>query len=331
MRTKTMRNVLLWIASIFLFVVLAGICLVGSMQKKSARAAEAEAWKTGVFEMNDGVSLRFSDENGLRFIVKMDEDVANFVTTTEEAEMGFIIAPESLMLKANGDYINMAQKIGGAIDKNKIYQEGDYYQANACITGVKLNNLELDFVAVAYIQYGGEIRYTEYNNKAKLNMYDLVNMAFLNGYAEAIQEFSYLKVSDEIGWYGSDKFPIVVENTDEYNALVEVASKTEIDLENNYVVVENNATPSESFMDETPIIMSAAVDRLNKLIENLPDSVTMPDAIGQIGRIRDAEEQYEELSAAEKLEVENYAKVETLLESIYGYDRVYKTTRRMAR
>ncbi|MBQ9714739.1 MAG: DUF4838 domain-containing protein [Clostridia bacterium] len=324
MRTKTMRNVLLWIAGIFLFVVLAGICLVESMQKKSARAAEAEVWQTGVFEMNDGVSLRFSDENGLRFIVKMDEDVANFVTTTEEAEMGFIIAPESLMLKANGDYINMAQKIGGAIDKNKIYQEGDYYQANACITGVKYNNFELDFVAVAYIQYGGEIRYTEYNNKAKLNMYDLVNMAFLNGYAEAIQEFSYLKVSDEIGWYGSDKFPIVVENTDEYNALVEVVNKTEIDLENNYVVVENNATPSESFTDETPIIMSAAVDRINKLIENLPDSVTMPDAIGQIGRIRDAEEQYEELSAAEKLEVENYAKVETLLELIHGYDRVYK-------
>ncbi|MBQ7368897.1 MAG: hypothetical protein IJW60_04235, partial [Clostridia bacterium] len=294
------------------------------MQKKSVRAAEAEVWQTGVFEMNDGVSLRFSDENGLRFIVKMDEDVANFVTSTEEAEMGFIIAPESLMIKANGDYINMAQKIGGAIDKNKIYQEGDYYQANACITGVKYNNFELDFVAVAYIQYGGEIRYTEYNNKAKLNMYDLVNMAFLNGYAEAIQEFSYLKVSDEIGWYGSDKFPIVVENTDEYNALVEVANKTEIDLENNYVVVENNATPSESFMDETPIIMSAAVDRLNKLIENLPDFVTMPDAIGQIGRIRDAEEQYEDLSAAEKLEVENYAKVESLLTSIEGYDRVYK-------
>ena len=309
MRTKTMRNVLLWITGVLLFVSLAGICVVQSIQKRSARAAEVEVWKTGVFEMNDGVSLRFSDENGLRFIVKMDEDIANFVTTTEEAEMGFIIAPESLMLAANGDYMNMAQKIGGAIDKNKIYQEGDYYQANACITGVKYNNFELDFVAVAYIQYGGEIRYTEYNNKAKLNMYDLVNMAFLNGYAEAIQEFSYLKVSDEIGWYGSDKFPIVVENTDEYNALVEIANKTEIDLEKNYVVVENNTTTSESFTEETPIIVSAAVDKLNKLIAALPDSVTMPDAIGQIGRIRDAEEQYHALSDVNKLEVKNYAKV----------------------
>ena len=324
MRTKTMRNVLLWITGVLLFVSLAGICVVQSIQKRSARAAEVEVWKTGVFEMNDGVSLRFSDENGLRFIVKMDEDIANFVTTTEEAEMGFIIAPESLMLAAKGDYMNMAQQIGGAIDKNKIYREGDYYQANACITGVKYKNLELDFVAVAYIQYNGETRYTEYNDKAKLNMYDLVNMAFLNGYSEAIQEFSYLKVSDEIGWYGSNEFPIVVENTDEYNALVEIANKTEIDLEKNYVVVENNTTTSESFTDETPIIISAAVDKLNKLIEALPDSVTMPDAIGQIGRIHDAEEQYHVLSDVNKLEVENYAKVETLLETIHGYDRVYK-------
>jgi len=75
MRTKTMRNVLLWITGVFLFVFLAGIYVGQPIQKRSARAAEVEIWKTGVFEMNDGVSLRFSDENGLRFIVKMDEDI----------------------------------------------------------------------------------------------------------------------------------------------------------------------------------------------------------------------------------------------------------------
>ena len=324
MKTKTMRNVLLWITGVLLFVFLAGICVVQSMQKRSARAAEVEVWKTGVFEMNDGVSLRFSDENGLRFIVKMDEDIANFVTTTEEAEMGFIIAPESLMLAANGDYMNMAKKIGGAIDKNKIYQEGDYYQANACITAIKYNNLELDFVAVAYIQYNGEIRYTEYNDKAKLNMYDLVNMAFLNGYSEAIQEFSYLKVSDEIGWYGSNEFPIVVENTDEYEEVVALANDDNINLENNVVVVKNNVTTNDSFTAERPIIISSELDEVNKLIAALPDSITMPDAIGQIGRIRDAEKKYNALSDENKAQVEDYAKVEILLQAIEGYDRVYK-------
>lgn len=322
MRTKTMKNVLLWIASIFLFVSLAGLFLVQSMQKKSARAEAA--WQTGVFEMNDGVSLRLSDNNGLRFIVKMDESVANFVKENEGAEMGFIIAPEELMLQANGDYINMEKKIGGAIDKNKIYQEGDYYQANACITNVMQQNFELDFVAIAYIQYNGEIRYTAYNDLARHNMYDLVNMAFLNGYAEKLQQFSYLKVSDEIGWYGSDQYPIVVETTAEYNAVVEIANNANVNLENNYVVVKNNATTNESFTDETPNILSAAIDQLNKLIAALPDTITMPDAIGQIGRIRDAEKQYNALSEADKLEIDNYAKVEALLEAIEGYDRVYK-------
>ncbi|MBQ3020539.1 MAG: DUF4838 domain-containing protein [Clostridia bacterium] len=322
MRTKTMKNVLLWIASIFLFISLAGLFWIQSMQKKNARAEAT--WQTGVFEMNDGVSLRLSDENGMRFIVKMDEIVANFVKENDSAEMGFVIAPKQLMLEANGDYLNMEKQIGGAIDKNKIYQEGDYYQANACITGVKLRNFKLDFVAVAYIRYNGEVRYTEYNDYARQNMYDLVNMAFLNGYANEIQQFSYLKVSDEIGWYGSEEFPIVVENTDEYNEVVALANDDNINLENNYVVVKNNATTNDSFTAETPIILSSELDEVNKLIAALPDSITMPDAIGQIGRIRDVEKKYNALSDENKAEVENYAKVETLLQAIEGYDRVYK-------
>ena len=322
MRTKTMKNVLLWIASIFLFISLAGLFWIQSMQKKNARAEAT--WQTGVFEMNDGVSLRLSDENGMRFIVKMDEIVANFVKENDGAEMGFVIAPKQLMLEANGDYLNMEKQIGGAIDKNKIYQEGDYYQANACITGVKLRNFKLDFVAVAYIRYNGEVRYTEYNDKARQNMYDLVNMAFLNGYANEIQQFSYLKVSDEIGWYGSEEFPIVVETTDEYNEVVDLANDDNINLENNVVVVKNNATTNDSFTAETPIILSSELDEVNKLIAALPDSITMPDAIGQIGRIRDVEKKYNALSDENKAEVENYAKVETLLQAIEGYDRVYK-------
>ena len=322
MRTKTMKNVLLWIASIFLFISLAGLFWIQSMQKKNARAEAT--WQTGTFEMVDGVSLRLSDENGLRFIVKMDESIANFVKENEGAEMGFVIAPKQLMLEANGDYLNMEKQIGGAIDKNKIYQEGDYYQANACITGVKPQNFELDFVAVAYIRYNGEVRYTEYNDYARQNMYDLVNMAFLNGYANEIQQFSYLKVSDEIGWYGSEEFPIVVETTDEYNEVVALANDDNINLENNVVVVKNNATTNETFTAETPIILSSELDEVNKLIAALPDSITMPDAIGQIGRIRDAEKKYNALSDENKAEVENYAKVETLLQAIEGYDRVYK-------
>ena len=322
MRTKTMKNVLLWIASIFLFISLAGLFWIQSMQKKDARAEAT--WQTGTFEMVDGVSLRLSDENGMRFIVKMDETVANFVKENDDAEMGFVIAPKQLMIAANGDYLGMEKRVGGAIDKNKIYQEGDYYQANACITGVKLANFKLDFVAVAYIQYNGEVRYTEYNDYARQNMYDLVNMAFLNGYAEKLQEFSYLKVSDEIGWYGSEEFPIVVENKDEYKAVVGVANSANINLENNYVVVKNNATTNETFTDETPIILSSELDEVNKLIAALPNAITMPDAIGQVGRIRDVEKKYNALSDENKAQVENYAKLETLLQAIEGYDRVYK-------
>ncbi|MBQ9114284.1 MAG: hypothetical protein IJY05_05100, partial [Clostridia bacterium] len=327
MRTKTMKNVLLWIAGIFLLISLAGLFLVQSMKKKNALAAAD--WQTGVFEMNDGVSLKLNEEkNGLRFIVKMDKNVANFVKETAEAEMGFVIAPKSFMLAANGDYINMSKKVGGAVDKAKIYKEGEFYQANACITNVMLENFELDFVAVGYIKYNGEIRYTEYNDYARHNMYDLVNMAFLNGCSEDLATFKYLQQPTEDGktegWYGSEQFPIVVENADEYKAVVEVANDSNINLANNVVVIKNNATTNESFTDETPIILSAALDEVNKSIVALPDSIKMPDGIGMIARIRDTEKKYNALSETDKSKVENYAKVENLLEAIEGYDRVYK-------
>ena len=50
----------------------------------------------------------------------------------------------------------------------------------------------------------------------------------------------------------------------------------------------------------------------------------MPDGIGVIGRIRETEKAYNALTAAEKEQVDNYAKVESLLAAIDGYDRVYK-------
>ena len=326
---RAFRKILLSVAAVFMF--LSASCALALALPAMDLAASAEAaWKTGTFAMEDGTSLKLGTVGGMRYIVKMDEAVASFVKETEDAELGFIIAPKQLMLEANGDYLNMSKWTGGKVDKNKIYKQGGSYYANGCITGVKSQNLQLNFVAVAYISYGGEVRYTKYNDYARNNLYDLVNMAALNGYGADIfgeeKVGGYAQNGEGNGWYGSEKFPIVVESTEEYDSLISVSNENDISLAEYTVVVKNNATPSFGFEDTAckPTIISGALNEVNKLIAALPISVEMPNAIGVISRIYDVEEKYQALSEAEKSQVEGYEKVEGLLEAIVGYDRVYK-------
>ena len=339
MRKNLIRNSLIWILSALAFISISCFAFFTAGNPLTARA-ESD-WQTGTFEMEDGTSLKIGQNmkngGGMRFVVKMDKSVYDALCADANAEFGVVIAPKNLMLEANGDYLNMSKKIGGAIDKNRIYQldeEGvdkNLYFANACITNIKLANLDRDFVAVAYIKSGSEVRYTEYNDYARNNLYDLVNMAMLGGDADAVATSTngdgtsaYLQTGLDQGWYGSTNYPIVVE-TDEELALIEEISTTQ-DLSSCNVVLKDTVTVTPNFeqgaIQNTPI--NESVYEINQLIADLPGSVTMPDGIGVIGRIREVEKLYNALSDDKKTSVENYAKVESLLTAISGYDRVYK-------
>jgi hypothetical protein len=94
-----MKKIALWICSVVMFVSVVG--LGGMFVTPTAQVNAAYAWQTeGVFEMQDGASLRLSETNGLRFIVKMDEGLANFIKDNDDVEFGFVIAPQNLMEKA---------------------------------------------------------------------------------------------------------------------------------------------------------------------------------------------------------------------------------------
>ena len=330
MKKNFMKKFLLSVCmAIFMLASIAGVVLSSTTLTK---AKAAESWQTSLFEMEDGVSLQFSKKGGMRYIVKMDESVASFVKENESVEMGFVIAPQNLMLAANGDYLNMPKKIGGPIDKDKIYEDGDYFKVNGCITGILYNNLLRDFTAVAYIKSGDEVRYTEYNTLARNNLYDLVNMATLNGYAEEIfmaedgySPYVTVGEGDEDGWYGTEEFPIVIESTTDYNGLVSAVNMG-VDFSAYQAVVENGATATQSVENPEymPTILSGQVDELNRMIEGLPNSITMPDAIGVVASIHEAERAYKALPDGDKSQVVNYGKVETLLTAVKGYDRVYK-------
>ena len=119
----------------FIVVLLLCLCLsltafsFTNLASKKATATQ-QAWQTeGVFAMEDGVALKLSNAGGLRFRVKMDESVKSFLDSNADAELGFIFAPEELMLAANGDYLGMSKKVCGAVDKGKIYKEALFFNA----------------------------------------------------------------------------------------------------------------------------------------------------------------------------------------------------------
>ena len=225
MLKNAVRKILLTVClTVCAFATAAGILISPSTRV----SAETTTWKTAKFAMEDGVSLKLgAEKNGLRFIVSMDETMYNFLKANEDAELGIIISTQWYMESTGGDYLNAEKKIGGALSKNKLYKDGDSYCANACITNVQYKNFEYDFTAVAYVEYNGEIRYTQYNTLARNNLYDTVNMAVLNGYADAVLDSEVYTKNQESGdgWYGTEEFPILVENTSEYDKVVELFHK----------------------------------------------------------------------------------------------------------
>ncbi len=157
----------------------------------------------------------------------------------------------------------------------------------------------------------------------------------LNGYANDIVESVtesgesvYVKTENNGGWYGSEQFPIIVETTEQYANLVELAdteNENVIDVSNFTVIVKDSANTSGSFAETNkPTIINESLYSVNKLISALPESVTMPDAITHVARIKDAEKAYNALTDELKAQVVGVEKLASLVESVKGYDRIYK-------
>lgn len=171
-----------------------------------------------VFEIdNDGVSLKLNEDGGMRFIVKMDETVRNYVLSSDNISLGFVIAPKALIEANDGDYINMtATKI--TADKNKIYKYGDYYYANGCVVTMLEKNRAIDYTMVAYIKNGDAVeRYTAINAGVYGNFYDVAIRSLL--YTEEDYSVKMLSLS-AYEWLGTNDYPVLINSVERYNALV---------------------------------------------------------------------------------------------------------------
>ena len=183
---------------------------------------ESSCPETGIFAIEDKISLKLNDKGGMRWTLKMDKAHYNYIINNETVEVGFIIAPKVLMDKADGNYYGMSQKIVVGIDEGKIYSltENDgYYYANGCVVNMLEENRKYDYTAAAYIKNGETIeKQAAVNENSVKSFYNVSNAAILYSGEDYSEKMLGLTAYD---WLGTEEFPIKVDTADQYNSLVE--------------------------------------------------------------------------------------------------------------
>ena len=207
------RNIIiktLVILSAFLFISAAALSL-------GVFRANAEV-PAGTFEIeSSGVSLKLNETNGLRFVVKMDESIKNYVTENENVVLGFVIGPKQIMDNYTAWYgKNLLQF---SVGKSTVYQVGEYWYANGCVTKINEVNRAVDYTAAAFILNGGKVeKYAAPNAEVYGNIYDIATRALL--YPD-IDYTARILGNAAYDWLGTESFPIRIKTLDRYNQLIE--------------------------------------------------------------------------------------------------------------
>ena len=212
-------------------------------------SASAEESPKNCFTMEAGAGVKLGDD-GLRFIVKLGAEQKETIEKDNVA-LKFYIAPKAFFdAVSDRNYQNLSQKVEITVDEEKIYQDGDYYYANGCLTGLGAKNQQnLDFVGVAAIVTTGENAPVDYqfatfaegaiDNNTR-SQYDVINSAVL---------YNDINYSDDIfaaehyAWYGADvnAYPVLIDSAEDYTNFVGKVNAGET-FTNKQIVVDADIT-----------------------------------------------------------------------------------------
>ena len=168
----------------------------------------ARADGAGEFYAESVADVRLSDPMGLRFTVRFDETVKNDVVNNGKT-LGIIAVPNSYVEQYNdytndnpayaGGYFGYFRDIKGKIlyatfTESEFGQDATSYFARLAITGIKFNNLNLDFAVIGFIApANGDLagyRYTDAS--AAKNIGALANAAIDSGEDFGTEANAYL-------------------------------------------------------------------------------------------------------------------------------------------
>lgn len=252
--SKTRKKNLLCLIFAAICCLFAGI-LFGSTTKVSA----AEPIEPKTFEMVSGASIRIGEgqvngkymTNGLRFQVKMDETTAKSING-ETKKLYVLIAPATIVdltsdaqIKANKSAIEGYKEKWISVAADSIYESVDengknYYFANAMICNLTSDFYDVKFNAIAIIENGGEYTYAKAVSTSR-SLYDVVNSAVLDKYADRIVGVAENTKLDYAKWYGTEEYPVAPQTPAQFNKYNELKSTTlkDLSIERQDVMVDN--------------------------------------------------------------------------------------------
>lgn len=243
---------------ICLFAVLVASLFIGTSVGKTVKA-DATAVEPVTFEMVDGASVRLSDgtvngknlTNGMRFQIKMDAKTVASIDG-QNVKLYAFIAPVSVVdLTSNDKVAAAAETIKSHKNKwleiavNSIYTATDesgkeYYYANAVICNLTSAFYNVQFNAVAIIDNGGVYTYAKAASTTR-SIYDVVNSAVLDKYAERLIGDQVATKLDYANWYGTAEYPVAPQTPAQFNKYNELKSTTlkNLSIERQDVMVDN--------------------------------------------------------------------------------------------
>lgn len=201
------------------FAVVAVCFIVTATGKTSVKADEPDY----TFEMVNGASVRFADDDsGIRFRVKMGEDMYNEIVTNDDGDhvtLKFIITSKANFDAADGNYYDIVNKRVADVLESKIYRENDYYYANGCLTQIRTNNRNVSLVAIAVKLVDGVVDdYADISGVgATGRMYDVLNQALLATSKDYIPNI--ISTTAFSSWYGSADYPVYINTSADYEKL----------------------------------------------------------------------------------------------------------------
>ena len=243
---------------ICLFAVLVASLFIGTSVGKTVKA-DATAVEPVTFEMVDGASVRLSDgtvngknlTNGMRFQIKMDADTVASIDG-QIVKLYAFIAPVSVVDLTSKDKVAAAAKTIEShkskwleIAVNSIYTATDesgkeYHYANAVICNLTSAFYNVQFNAVAIIDKGGVYTYAKAASTTR-SIYDVVNSAVLDKYADRLIGGAENTKLDYANWYGTAEYPVSPKTAAQYakyNELKETTLKN-LSIERQDVMVDN--------------------------------------------------------------------------------------------
>ncbi len=252
--SKTRKKNLLCLIFAAICCLFAGI-LFGSTTKASA----AEPIAPETFEMVSGASIRITDgqingknmTNGLRFQVKTDAKTAAQIDGKNVKLYAFIAPVGVVDLTSDEKVAAAADNIVGYKSKwleiaaDSIYpmteESGEVcYYANAVICNLSSDFYDVKFNAIAIIENGGAYTYAKAVSTSR-SLYDVVNSAVLDKYADRIVGDSENTKLDYANWYGKGEYPVAPKTPAQFNKYNELKSTTlkNLSVERQDVMVNN--------------------------------------------------------------------------------------------